>query len=117
MNVIYFCICNEATFIWDNVPCHKKQSVLEAAASKNVKLLFVSPRMTNLLQSADVSWFKPLKSKFNNFWSDWFLNGEHSMTENNNLRSPCYENVINLISQIWINKLVHEDIILNEVLE
>ncbi|CAF0776643.1 unnamed protein product [Brachionus calyciflorus] len=134
---------NEATLIWDNAPCHKKQTVIDAATSKNLKLLFVPPRTTNLVQPADIAWFKPLKSKFNRFWTDWFINGEHTFTANQNLRSPGYENIINWVSVIWnefdttllkesfdmcglldssnlhsiLDKLMHEDIIYKEIIE
>ncbi|CAF1117869.1 unnamed protein product [Brachionus calyciflorus] len=133
----------EACLIWDNAPCHNKDIVLTSAVSKNLRLLKVPPRMTNLVQPADISWFRPLKSKFNRYWTNWFINEEHSYTAKGNMRSPGYACVINWVSEIWkdmdpnllrdsfehcglvdnsnlhsvLNKLIHEDIILNEILE
>jgi hypothetical protein len=55
--------------------------------------------MTNLLQPADVSCFKPLKQKYHKLWNNWFLEGNPTFMRNDNSRSPGYAK--GLEWQIW----------------
>ena len=57
--------------------------------------------MTNLLQPADVSWFKPLKSHYHRLWNEWFLEGKHTYTRSDNARSPGYAKAIDWLSLMW----------------
>ena len=60
-------------------------------------------RLTNLLQPADIAWFRPLKSLYDNHWSDWLVNSEKTFTKSNNMRSPGYAQIIEWVSSIWEN--------------
>ncbi|RNA04130.1 hypothetical protein BpHYR1_039126 [Brachionus plicatilis] len=53
---------------------------------------FIPPRMTNLLQPADVSWFASIKKQYHNKWNKWFLEDERSFTRFGNTKSPVYVN-------------------------
>ena len=57
--------------------------------------------MTNLLQPADVCWFKPLKQHYHTLWNEWFIKGNHTFTRNDNARSPGYCQAIQWLSLIW----------------
>ena len=57
--------------------------------------------MTNLLQPADVCWFRPLKQKYHVLWNTWFLLGNHTYTRHDNARSPGYAKAIEWLGQIW----------------
>ena len=62
--------------ILDNATCHKSAAFRAACAEENIILSFIPPRMTPLLQPADVSWFAVLKKKYVDFWRDWLVFGE-----------------------------------------
>lgn len=46
---------NQLRLFFDSARCHLTKRVLEAFAAKNIKQTFIPPRLTNLLQPADVS--------------------------------------------------------------
>jgi hypothetical protein len=47
---------------------------------KKINLKIVKPRLTNLIQPADVVLFETLKKRFHPKWNDWFLNAPKEMT-------------------------------------
>ena len=85
----------------DNSPVHKRKDLLKAFYQNKVELSFFPPRMTSLLQPADVSWFRSLKAQYHNKWQEWYLTEPKSFTKSNNMKSPGYGRVIQWISQIW----------------
>lgn len=48
----------------DSATCHQTKKVSEFCLENNVFLLFIPPRLTNLLQPADVVWFAPIKRAY-----------------------------------------------------
>ena len=87
----------------DCAPCHCTANVKAAFSGANVDLIYVPKRLTNLLQPADIAWFRPLKSLYDNHWSDWLVNSEKTFTKSNNMRSPGYAQIIEWVSSIWEN--------------
>ena len=85
----------------DNSPVHKTKDLATKLTEHNIQASFFPPRMTSLLQPADVGWFRSLKSQYYVKWQKWFLNSPKSFTKSNNLKSPGYSRVIEWISQIW----------------
>ncbi len=85
----------------DAAKCHSTELVNNKMNDLNAKKILIPPRMTNLLQPADVSWFKPLKQKYHHLWNEWFLAGNHTFTRNDNARSPGYAQAIGWLSTIW----------------
>ena len=59
------------------------------------------PRLTNILQPADVCWFRGLKKSYTDRWNRWFLYEDTTYTVHGNARSPGYANVIKWLSEIW----------------
>jgi hypothetical protein len=57
--------------------------------------------MINLLQPADVCWFRTLKQKYHVLWNTWFLLGNHAYTRNDKARSLGYVKAVEWLSQIW----------------
>ena len=66
-----------------------------------LKKVFVMPRLTNLLQPADVGWFSVLKNRLHEYWNRWYLSDEHEYTIHGNIRSPGYALCISWLSEIW----------------
>ena len=85
----------------DSAPCHRTKEVEEKLNEHHIDLEFIPPRMTALLQPADVSWIRKFKCQYHSLWQDWALNSEKSFTVNGNLKSPSYATIINWISGIW----------------
>ena len=55
----------------DCVPCHTTALVKSEFEAAGVDLTYIPKRLTNLLQSADISWFKPLKGLYKECWNNW----------------------------------------------
>ncbi len=89
------------TLLMDSAPCHLTSLVTDSLKDLNVNTIQIPPRMTNLLQPADVSWMRPLKKSFHQKWQHWFLNAEKTKTRFDNIRSPGYAQVITWVSEIW----------------
>jgi len=85
----------------DNSPVHKTKDLAVTLRVNNIQPSFFPPRMTSLLQPADVGWFRSLKSKYHVKWQNWFLNSPKAFTKSKNLKSPGYARVIKWVSQIW----------------
>ena len=65
-------------------------------------MCYIPKRFTNLLQPADVAWFKPFKAKYTEKWNNWFLTSDNkTYTKNGNMRSPGYAKSIKWLSEIW----------------
>ncbi len=77
----------------DNSPVHKKNDLLELFSYNNVQVSYFPPRMTSLLQPADVGWFKSIKSQYQCKWQEWYLNEPKSFTKAHNMKSPGYSKV------------------------
>jgi hypothetical protein len=58
----------KSAILLDSARCHNTKSVKEKLDQLSIKKISVPPRMTNLLQPADVSWFRPLKQNYNRLW-------------------------------------------------
>ena len=81
----------------DQAQCHTTSKVKQVCTDRNVNLIHIPKRMTNLLQPADVSWMRPFKHAFQERWNNWFIN----VTNTGNMRSPGYSVVITWLSEIW----------------
>ncbi len=80
----------------DNSPVHKRRDLLQAYKSSNIRVSFFPPRMTSLLQPADVGWFRSIKAQYHGKWQDWYLNEPKAFTKSHNMKSPGYAKVIGL---------------------
>ena len=80
---------------------HNTNIVQQKMKELMITHVHIPPRMTNLLQPADVCWFRPLKSHYHRLWNEWFTNGAHTYTRNDNARSPGYVKCIEWLSLMW----------------
>ena len=55
----------------DSARCHLTAPVYNYCAENGIVLLFIPPRLTNLLQPADVAWFASLKKGYRKKWNNW----------------------------------------------
>ena len=86
----------------DQATCHTTSSLQESLKINNVDVCYIPKRFTNLLQPADVAWFKPFKAKYTEKWNNWFLTADNkTYTKNGNMRSPGYAKSIKWLSEIW----------------
>jgi len=92
---------NKVVLLLDSATCHQTKKVSDFCLENNVFLLFIPPRLTNLLQPADVVWFAPIKKAYKKKWNHWFIYDEHTFTINNNMRSPGYLKALKWLTEIW----------------
>ena len=74
----------------DSAPCHTCSETLKFLEDLNIEYSFIPPRLTSLVQPADVCWLKSFKKHYYEKWSNWFLNDHKSFTKNCNLKSPGF---------------------------
>ncbi len=91
---IYRAGLKKACLHLDNSRVHKRADLLQVFARNKIKTSFFPPRMTSLLQPADVGWFRSLKAQYHSKWQDWYLNAPKAFTKNHNLKSPGYAKVM-----------------------
>ncbi len=89
-------------FIIDHAKCHLTASVRSYCSTNSIELVYIPKRLTNILQPADVMWFRSFKRNYNQLWTEWFMSGNHDFTVNKNLKSPGYSKCIEWLSQIWL---------------
>ena len=77
---------NSVLLIIDSAPCHLTAKVKEFCFQNRIKLVIIPPRMTNLIQPADVCWFAPFKKELKKKWNHWYVYEEHNFTKNDNMR-------------------------------
>ena len=92
---------NKLYLMIDCAKCHEKQTVKAYCDKKDIIIIFVPKRLTNLLQPADVMWFALIKMFFGEKWNDWFIFDEKRLTVHGNMVSPGYAKVIEWLSEIW----------------
>ncbi|CAF0967901.1 unnamed protein product [Brachionus calyciflorus] len=90
---------------FDSVRCHKTSLVENTFRKLNIRLIFIPPRFTNLLQPADFCWFSSLKKAYTSKWNDWYLNGEKTYTKYGNRKSPGYVKCIS-----WLQYSLHSSL-------
>lgn len=59
--------------IIDSATSHTTPRVESFLHDNKIKLLLIPPRMTNLLQPADVGWFSSIKKAYRAKWNNWFI--------------------------------------------
>ena len=77
----------------DNATCHKTADVKTKLDEFKIDLEMIPPRMTGLVQPADVGWFRSIKAHYIRKWSNWYSTKDHAFTKAGNLKSPGYINV------------------------
>lgn len=75
--------------------------VKDFCAERNISLVFIPGRMTNLLQPADVGWFSVIKKAYKSVWNNWFMNADKTFTTSKNMKSPGYVKCLEWIDKIW----------------
>ncbi|CAF0993273.1 unnamed protein product [Brachionus calyciflorus] len=64
----------------DSARCHKTKNVMNKFDTFGVKRVIIPPRLTNLLQPADVCWFSKIKKLYCAKWNEWSINVEKNLT-------------------------------------
>ncbi|RNA25757.1 pogo transposable element with KRAB domain-like [Brachionus plicatilis] len=92
----------KSLIILDRAKCHTQESFKDSLASCGCKLAFIPLSLTNILQPADVCWFKFLKNKYSLHWNNWFLYGQKLLTKYGNIAGPGYKNITDWILDGWL---------------
>ena len=86
--------------LFDSAKCHLTPGVREHLKANKIDLLVIPPLLTNLLQPADVVYFSILKKEYYSKWNESFLYAPKSKTNQGNIYSPGYVQVIDWLSKI-----------------
>jgi hypothetical protein len=75
----------------DKAPCHINKRFLQFCNQSKIKIVHIPANLTGLLQPADVSWFRTLKSSYEDRWARWFQKDPKAFSRFGNLMSPGYQ--------------------------
>ena len=92
----------------DSARCHLTDKVNDKLDSLKIEKVIIPPRMTNLLQPADVGWFSKIKKEYCRKWTEWATTSEKNYTVHGNTKSPGYVLAIQWLSEIWENFPSHQ---------
>ena len=92
---------SKVLLIIDSAPCHQTKKIKDFCDESGLVLTFIPPRLTNLLQPADVCWFSTIKKLYKESRNNWFIYEEKSFTSHNNMRSPGYEKCLIWLVELW----------------
>ncbi|CAF1148323.1 unnamed protein product, partial [Brachionus calyciflorus] len=92
-----------STLYLDSARCHITAKVKDRFNQLGLESFYIPPRMTNLLQPADVCWFAKIKKAYCTKWAEWSRNREKNYTMHGNSKSPGYVLAISWLSEIWEN--------------
>ncbi|RNA01128.1 pogo transposable element with KRAB domain-like, partial [Brachionus plicatilis] len=95
----------------DSARCHLTTSVKDKFSQLSLKRFIIPPRMTNILQPADVCWFANIKKAYCAKWVQWQRDVPKTFTCHGNSKSPGYALAIQWLSDIWSE--FDESIIIN----
>ena len=73
--------------VWDSFKCNINPRAKQLLIGRNVNMAVVSGGCTKFVQPADVSWIKPFKDRFREFYDEWMENGEKTYTKGGNMRA------------------------------
>jgi hypothetical protein len=98
---------HNSTLYLDSARCHLTPKVKDKLKELNIEYIYIPPRMTNLLQPADVCWFVKIKKAYCTKWTEWSRNSERRYTIHGNTKSPGYALAIQWLSEIWESFELH----------
>lgn len=99
----------ERLMIWDSFRCHISDTTKTELQKMKMKHAVIPGGCTGLIQAPDVSWNKSLKSKIEDFYEDWMVNGQHTFTAGGNMRAPTFPLIARWVADSW-NQIPTEQI-------
>ena len=61
----------ETLLYLDHAPPHRKALLTDSMIDYGITHRLIPSRMTNLVQPADVCWFKTIKAQYQRRWTNW----------------------------------------------
>lgn len=95
--------------VWDAFKCHISKSTSSVLRRMGIHAAVIPGGCTGLIQPADVSWNRSLKSRIQDKYDEWLSNGEHTFTANGNMRPPSFVQLVDWIRESW-NSIPKEQI-------
>jgi hypothetical protein len=87
--------------VWDCQRSHISESTKKEFRNKKIDMVVVPAGCTKYVQPADLSWNKPFKAQFREFYNNWMATGEMSTTIHGNLRHASWDLVCDWIIKSW----------------
>ena len=94
---------------WDSYKCHTCPQTKEVMSEKNLINVILPGGTTRVIQTADVCWNAPFKSKIKDFWTTWMRDGEKTFTRGGRVRSPSKTQLVDFILTAW-NEITEDQI-------
>ena len=76
-------------------------SVKKVLTDSKVDSIIIPGGCTKYLQGPDVSWNKPFKAKFTEFYDEWLSEGIHEFTASGNLKAPPRRQMVEWVLNSW----------------
>lgn len=73
----------------DSARCHLTKQVDAKFREIHTGKYIIPPRLTNLLQPADIAWFKTIKGAYSSAWNNWYLYEDKTYTIHGNISRPA----------------------------
>ncbi|KAI2796665.1 hypothetical protein BLOT_015676 [Blomia tropicalis] len=93
--------------IWDVFKCHTMDRIKEKLERMKIIPIYIPAGCTKYLQPADVSWNKPFKDYYSEYYNEWMRTASPNLTKHGNPRPPPKEKILSWIIGAW-NKISPE---------
>ncbi|KAL7078026.1 hypothetical protein ACQ4LE_002664 [Meloidogyne hapla] len=88
--------------VWDSFRCHTSEETKKELRKLGLHSAIIPGGTTKFIQAPDVSWNGPFKSKLQELFNNWMLNGaEMEWTVNGNPKPPAIDVYLNWICVAW----------------
>lgn len=94
--------------VWDAYRCHIMDSIKRLLTSMKIDAAVVPGGCTKFVQSADISWNRSFKSKYNEKYDEWMATGAHECTASGRWRAPPLEEILKWIREAWFHVSDHQ---------
>lgn len=87
--------------VWDSFRSHISKKTKSKLRSMRIDSAVIPGGCTGLIQPADVSWNRSVKTSFMKSYDKWMAEGPHTFTSGGNLKPPSFAAIASWITEAW----------------